>query len=50
MMYFQTGEDLSRYSEGHTLLTPGAEKKILSQFLREEERRLFQKGFKLKAI
>lgn len=36
---FQAGEGLHYYSEGHTLLTPGAEKKILSQFLREEERR-----------
>lgn len=43
MIRFQAGEDLSSYSEGHTLLTPGAEKKILSQFLREEEKGLFQK-------
>lgn len=43
MIRFQAGEDLSCYSEGHTLLTPGAEKKILSKFLREEEKGLFQK-------
>lgn len=43
MICFQAGEDLSCYSEGHTLLTPGAEKKILSQFLREEARDCFKK-------
>lgn len=36
-MRFQVGEDLGRSSEGHTLLTPGAEKKLWRQFLRESK-------------